>query len=52
MPPDPKVASTSSGTEQRYGLATAYPGYLARTAQIESSQNPAAYNPSGAAGLF
>lgn len=35
--------------EQEYGLPS---GYLTRTAQIESSNDPMAYNASGAAGLF
>lgn len=52
MPLDPKVASAIGGAAQRYGLALAYPGYMERMAGIESSGNPAAYNPSGAAGLF
>jgi hypothetical protein len=39
-----------AGAEQKYGLPS---GYLARTAQIESSMNPNAKNPnSSASGLF
>lgn len=43
------LGALAAADEQAYNLP---PGYLSRTAQIESSGNPNASNPSGATGLF
>ncbi len=52
MPFDPRVVAAIAAADDRSGLAQRYPGFMTRMAQIESSGNPDARNPSGAAGLY
>lgn len=48
----PQVAAAILAANQSSGLGERRPSYLGRVAGIESSYNPSARNPSGAAGLF
>lgn len=52
MPTDPRVAAVIAAAAQGSGLDQRYPGFMERMAQIESSGDPGASNPSGAAGLY
>lgn len=52
MPTDPRVAAVIAAAAQGSGLDQRYPGFMERMAQVESSGDPGASNPSGAAGLY